>query len=177
MSAKASSKASLKERARARKSVSLITNKGVPNCSFSSLTEMPSRASWPSEFRSTPPAHRELWSAFTSSGTASHSGASGEAFAVMGASAVIGSHPFRRRYAEQVQSVGEHLACGVVQPQAGAVEVGDRFLAQRGDAAGVIPAVVGPGNDLEVAGHPVGFPQLRGLGHDGGVAAQVGQQL
>ncbi|MCY1233797.1 hypothetical protein D9M72_463540 [compost metagenome] len=37
--------------------------------------------------------------------------------------------------------------------------------------------MVGAGDDLQVAGHAVGFAQLGGLGHDGGVAAQVGQQF
>ena len=47
--------------------------------------------------------------------------------------------------AEQAQPVGEHLPGGVVEPQPGAVGVGDRLVAERDDAALlVVPLVVVP---------------------------------
>src|SRR3954452_15735968 len=130
-----------------------MTNRGVPNRSFSAATETPATASPPSSFRSTVLAHIGSCRAFRSSGTCSHSGARGEALAV--SCALMGLHPFRRRNAQQVKSVGQHLAGGVIEPQPGAVEVGDWFLAHGGNAAGVVPAVVSPRDGLKVTGHAV----------------------
>ncbi len=131
----------LERAARARKSVSLITNSGVPNCRCSSLTGIPSMASSPPSLRSTPAAHIGGCRALRSAGTASQSGASGEAFEELSGFASWRSHPFRRRNAQQFQSVGQHLAGGIVEPEPGAVQVRDGFLAQRRDTAGVVPAV------------------------------------
>ncbi len=96
----------------------------------------------PASFFSTPPAaHMGACKALRSSGTANHSGASGEACVAL---MVISLHPFRRRNAQQFESVGQHLTGGVIQPQARAVNVLHGFIALRRDAASVVPAVVAP---------------------------------
>ena len=51
-------------------------------------------------------------------------------------------HALRRRDAEQVEAVADDLAGRVVQPQARAVQVADRLVAERQHAAVVVPAVV-----------------------------------
>src|SRR5690625_5000530 len=69
--------------------------------------------------------------------------------------AISASHPLRRRDAEQGQPVGQDLAGGVVEPQTGAVGLGDLLVAARAHAAGVVPLVEVGREVLEVARDPV----------------------
>ena len=69
-------------------------------------------------------------------------------------------HPLRGGDAEQVQAVGQHDPGRLVQPQPGAVDVGDLVVALRDDPALVVPAVVGAGEVLEVARDAVRRAQL-----------------
>src|SRR5690606_20281202 len=70
------------------------------------------------------------------------------------------SHPLRGAPAGQAQTVPQHLAGGIVEPQPGAVEVADLFITERRDAADVVPAVVGGGELFAVAGDAVRLPQF-----------------
>src|SRR6478735_12214611 len=73
------------------------------------------------------------------------------------------SHPLGGTDPEEVEAVGEHLAGGVVAPQAAAVQVGDLLVdADRAHPAGVVPLVEATGELLEVARDPVRLEQVRG---------------
>ena len=63
------------------------------------------------------------------------------------------------RDAEQAQAVGQHDAGGVVEPEPGAVQVGDLLVALGTHAALVVPLVGPAGEVLEVARDPVRLAQ------------------
>src|SRR5690554_1926265 len=76
------------------------------------------------------------------------------------------SHPFRRADPEQAQTVPQHLAGGIVEPQSGAMQVADLLVAERGHAADVVPPVIRGRQLFAVPGDAVRLSQFRRLGDD-----------
>src|SRR4051795_6297860 len=135
---------------------------GVPCSSTSAVTDAPPTCSTPSTRRA------DVGQIVGSSALGSAGGLEGWWSASTspcrgpagGAFLLIGLHPLRRAHAEQLQAVREHDPGRLVDPGAGAVDVGDLVVALRTDPAGVVPALVGAGEVLQVAGDPVRCPQL-----------------
>ena len=86
------------------------------------------------------------------------------------------SHAVRSAHAQQVQTIGQHLADGVVEPQAGHVSRVDRIITPGGDTSGAVPGVVSRRELLEVTGHAVLLAELSRLGNGGREAGQGAQQ-
>src|SRR3954452_3398345 len=166
-------------RQRARKSSSTVTYAGVPWRSASARTSTSPSRSTPS-CRSVPSGQICGSIAPRSAGGSGSrwlSGAVSPCIAPAGCALTACSHPLRRRDAEQLQTVGEDDPRRLDEPQPRAGQRRRRLVPQREHAAGVVEAVVGAGQLLEVTGDAVRLAQLRRAGDDARELAQRAEQV
>src|SRR3546814_19086505 len=75
-------------------------------------------------------------------------------------------HPLGGTDAEQIQAVAQHLARGVVEPPARAMQRVNALVAERDDAAVVVPPVIEAGELFQVEGGSMRLAPPGGEGDD-----------